>query len=307
MSGAILPRRLLRGVNGLLGAGILAYCVRVPLRANEFHLDLPPDGEPPRILLRVRDEGDGVLKTLINPLGRRAGKPAVPAGPSFRAVLKGTLAGERESGRSVAFLRSLERNAELVAYLGEEILRDGKPDEELRGWRLWSVGKETAVFVNGTGERIELSIDPSSAPATGGSGPAAASRGALPAGKPYAAESYRSRLLASADNRQIWGIDPDEIDWAAQHVPEILDRDVQVAPYAGGGLRLEGVLPGSIGAARGLLAGDVLREVNGRPLSSAAELRALLDNPASATQSGLRLTIERAGKPLVFEYRPLPR
>jgi hypothetical protein len=32
-----------------------------------------------------------------------------------------------------------------------------------------------------------------------------------------------------------------------------------------------------------------------------------MSNPAMKQQSGLRLTIERAGKPVVIEYRPLPK
>jgi S1-C subfamily serine protease len=102
-------------------------------------------------------------------------------------------------------------------------------------------------------------------------------------------------------------MDQEELDWAAQNADQIMDRDFQVSPYAGGGIRLENVTAGSIGAARGLSAGDVLREVNGQPLNSIADVRTLMNNPAMRQQAGLRLTIERAGKPLVIEYRPLPR
>jgi S1-C subfamily serine protease len=118
---------------------------------------------------------------------------------------------------------------------------------------------------------------------------------------------YKSRLLAASEGRQIWGIDADEIAWAAANLPQILDRDLQVVPYAGGGLRVDAVAPDSIGAARGLLAGDVLREVDGRPVWGVSDLRPLPDNPNTKTPQSLRLTIERAGKPLLLEYRPLPR
>jgi S1-C subfamily serine protease len=80
-----------------------------------------------------------------------------------------------------------------------------------------------------------------------------------------------------------------------------------VVPYAGGGLRFDGVAPDSIGAARGLLPGDVLREVDGRPVAGMSDLRPLLDYPNATPPQNLRLTIERAGKPLLLEYRPLPR
>ncbi|MBI3630664.1 MAG: PDZ domain-containing protein, partial [Candidatus Rokubacteria bacterium] len=142
---------------------------------------------------------------------------------------------------------------------------------------------------------------------TGASGSAPAARTTARVGTAYTTDTYKSRLLASADSRQVWGMDQDEIEWAAQNAEQIMDRDFQVAPYAGGGLRLENVNAGSIGAARGLLAGDVLREVNGQPLNNIADVRTLLNNKAMQQQTGLRLTIERAGKPVVIEYRPLPK
>jgi S1-C subfamily serine protease len=114
-------------------------------------------------------------------------------------------------------------------------------------------------------------------------------------------------LLASSDGKQVWGLDSSEIVWVTENAAQILDRDLQLAPYAGGGIRLEGVRAGSIGAARGLLAGDVLREVNGQPLNNLADVRTLLNQQAIKTQTGLRLTLERAGRPMVIEYRPLPR
>ena len=80
-----------------------------------------------------------------------------------------------------------------------------------------------------------------------------------------------------------------------------------MAPFAGGGLRIESVTAGSIGAARGLVAGDVIREVNGQALNNIGDVKTLMSNPTMKSQTGLRLTIERAGKPVVIEYRPLPR
>jgi hypothetical protein len=51
----------------------------------------------------------------------------------------------------------------------------------------------------------------------------------------------------------------------------------------------------------------VLREVNGQALNNITDVRTLMNNSAVKSQTGLRLTIERAGKPIVIEYRPLPR
>jgi len=291
-------KRLLQVTNAFLGVGILVFSVRVLPRGSGTKLELRADEDLPRALARPRDDGDGALKTIHNPLENRP-LPSAPADPPMRAALRGTLSG------TVAFLRSLARNVDLVAFVGGEILQDGRPCDELRGWTLAAVGRDTALFAGPRGEKVELVVDASH-------GSAAAPAAAAPAGaagppRPYSAGAYKSRLLAVSEGRQVWGIDADEIDWASANVPQILDRDLQVVPYAGGGLRVEAVAPDSIGAARGLLAGDVVREVDGRPVGGVSDLHHLLDRPSATTSQGLRLTIERAGKPLVLEYRPLPR
>jgi hypothetical protein len=311
---AKLLNRLLWGVNGLIGVGILVFSFQYLLRASDNSLlkDLPKDDDVQRGPIKPREEGDGALKSLVLPLDRKipGGQPVFDS--PFKAVLKGTLPSEKEPKRGVAFIKSLAKNTELVVYVDEEILQEGKPYEEFRGWTMASVGKDRATFVNRKGEKVELAIDLSMSPPPGGTpggltaGPAPGARNPQ-IGKPYTSEGYKSRLLASADTRQVWGLDQDEIEWAGQNAEQIIDRDFQVAPYAGGGLRLEGVTAGSIGAARGLLAGDVLREVNGQALNNITDVRTLMNNQAMKTQTGLRLTIERAGKPIVIEYRPLPR
>jgi len=126
-------------------------------------------------------------------------------------------------------------------------------------------------------------------------------------GHPYVVETYNTRLLASADNRQVWGLDPDEIEWVDQNFEQIIDKEIQLSPHAGGGLKVEKVSAGSIGSTRGLLAGDIVKDVNGQSINAVKDLKTLFDNPALRQQSGLRITLERAGKPLVLEYRPLPR
>ncbi|MBV8879022.1 MAG: hypothetical protein JO332_03555 [Planctomycetaceae bacterium] len=314
MTDAKLINRLLWALNLLIGAGILVFSFQYLLRASDNSLvkDLRPDDDGPRGPVKIRDDGDGALKTLSNPVE----KPRQGVGPvadvPFKATLKGTLPSEKEPKRGVAFIKSTARNTELVAYVDEEILQEGKPYEDFRGWTLQSVSKDRALFVNKKGEKVELTIDQSLSAAPGERSGMAANLPPQPGkasriGQAYTSEAYKSRLLASADTRQVWGLDQDEIEWAGQNAEQILDRDFQVAPYAGGGLRIEGVTTGSIGAARGLLAGDVLREVNGQPLNNIADVRTLMNNPTMKSQTGLRLTIERAGKPVVIEYRPLPR
>jgi hypothetical protein len=308
-----LLNRMLWGVNVLLGAGIVVFSFQYLLFAPEakYLKDFKQEDDSPSAPTKAQDNSDGALKTLSNPVEKREVKQDLAAQANFKAVLKGTLPSDRDPKTGVAFIKSTARNVELVAYVGDEILQEGKPFDEFRGWTLASVTKDKAVFQSKTGQKVELTIDqaitpaPGGAPAAGGA-PAGRQPGAR-AGQPYQSDTFKSRLLASADSRQVWGMDQDEIEWVTQNADQIMDRDFQVAPYAGGGLRIESVNAGTVGAARGLLAGDVLREVNGQPLNTVADVRQLMGNQAMKQQTGLRLTIERAGKPVVLEYRPLPR
>jgi hypothetical protein len=310
---AKLLNRGLWGLNLVLGTGILVFSYQYLLKASDAGLgkDFKPDDETPTTVYKPADLGDGSLKTLGNPIEKRDVKGPPTQENPFKAVLKGTLPSDKEPKRGVAFIKSIARNAELVCYVDEEILQEGKPYDEFRGWTLASVTRDRALFVTKDGKKAELTIDQSIAVAPGagpGPGPAGALGGkSSRIGQAYTSESYKSRLLASADTRQVWGLDQDEIDWAGQNAEQILDRDFQVAPYAGGGLRIESVTSGSIGAARGLVAGDVIREVNGQALNNIGDVKTLMSNPSMKSQTGLRLTIERAGKPVVIEYRPLPR
>lgn len=312
MSDVKLLNGLLWIVNGLLGAGIAAFAwffLLTPARGNLEGVVFQEEA-PRTDVVRPAGPGDSVLRTLPNPLEPRA-KGSGPSAPTFRAVLKGTLPTEKDPRQAVAFIKSPARNVDLVAYVGEPILHDGEPFEEYRGWTLVEVTKDTATFTNGT-LRETLKLDPnapSSSPSAPGAPRTAGPSGprANRAGQPYNPEGFRSRLLASAENRQVWGLDPEEIDWALQNSDRIMDQEFKVTPYPGGGLKIESVTPGSLGAVRGLVPGDVVKDVNGQPLSSLADIRTLMNSPALRQSSGLRLTIERAGKPVLLEYRPLPR
>jgi membrane-associated protease RseP (regulator of RpoE activity) len=308
-----LLNRCLWCLNLILGAGIVLFSIQYLLRAQDsrYLKDFKVDDDTTSPPAKPQDGGDGALRTLSNPVENKAKLPGSDVQTLFKATLKGTLPSEKDPTRGVAFIKSLARNVEVVAYIGEEILHEGKIFDEFRGWTMSTVSKDRALFTNKSGQKVELVIDQAMTPAPGA---AASSVGGQPSapgksriGQAYTAEGFKSRLLASADSRQVWGMDQDELEWAAQNADQILDRDFQVAPYAGGGLRIENVNAGSIGAARGMMAGDVVREVNGQPLNNISDVRLLMNNAAMRSQPGIRLTIERAGKPVVVEYRPLPK
>jgi hypothetical protein len=307
-----LLNRILWGLNTLLGAGIVVFSFQYLLFAPEakYLKDFKQEDDSPTVVKGPTDAGDGALRTLTNPVEKRVVDTGLKGASEFKATLKGTLPSEKNPERGVAFIKSIARNVELVAYVGDEILHDGKPFDEFRGWTLTAVSKDRAWFASKSGQKAELFLDLAVASTPGApSGPPAAAKPAAGsrAGQAYQSDQFKSRLLASADSRQVWGMDQDEIEWVRQNAEQVMDRDFQVAPYAGGGLRIESVNAGSVGAARGLVAGDVLREVNGQPLNNIADVRTLMNNPALQQQTGLRLTVERAGKPVVIEYRPLPK
>ncbi len=303
--------RFLWGVNVLLGAAIAVFAWQYLLfsHASKNLADFKPVDPRESTVSSSEPEKDyGILKSLRNPLQKES--PArVEAQAAFKAALKGTLPSSEDPKRAVAFIRSAQRNVDLVAYVGEPINHDGKPFEDLRGWVLEEVSKDRVVFAKGP-QRQVLSIEvlgngASSPERAGpqGNGAQKVNR----AGQPFTAESWKSRLLASADSRQVWGVDPDEVDWVVQNGDRIMDQDFQVSPYAGGGIKVESVQPGSIGAARGLQAGDIVKEVNGQPLASLQDIRALSQSPSFRQETGLRIAVERAGRQMVLEYRSLPR
>lgn len=299
-----LYNALLWLVNAALGVVIALVFFKYLIQQADYTRDVRFDegGETAAVAAKPQ-QSDASLR-IRNPIEQKEVSPTGPAISYFKAILKGTLPGEKGDGPGAAFLKSTSKNTELVAFVGEKIMYEGKEYDEYRGWTLAKVWKDKALFKGPEGKTQELTIEAESAP--GGAKLGVPVRGSRQ-GQAYQADQFKSRLLASADSRQVWGLDPAEIDWASQNADRIMDGDFQVSPNSGGGVRIEGVTPGSIGAARGMMAGDVVRDVNGQPLNSIADLRTLMNNPAFKNQNGLRVTVERAGKPVVLEYRPLPR
>ena len=299
---------LLWALNALLGAGIAAFAwffLLFPGESGNLR-DFEADADAGSVAQTAPTRTSDAALRLGNPVEKR--EATGPAPTLFKATLKGTLPSDKDPKRGLAFIKSTAKNVELVAYMGEPILDKGEPFAEYRGWALAEVSKDRALFTSASGQQQVLTLDLLARPASGGPAAGAAAGGkANRLGQAYASDQFKSRLLASAENRQVWGLDVDEIDWASQNAERIMDQDFAVSPHGGGGVRIESVTAGSIGAARGLMMGDVVRDVNGQPLNNIADLRTLLSGPQMKQQSGLRITVERAGKPVVLEYRPLPR
>jgi len=115
--------------------------------------------------------------------------------------------------------------------------------------------------------------------------------------------SLKSRLLASNELRQVWGIGAEEVEWAVAHQQKILEGNLAFSPTPSG-LQIMGVAQGSIADIRGLKKGDLVKEVNAQPIRTLADLKTLLGKMRNETC--LRIVLERAGKTIVLDYRPLP-
>src|SRR5579859_1506902 len=169
MNNVRLLNRCIWCSNLLLAAAIVIFASHYLFRSSENVLikDIHLSDESPHLPVTPPGEGDDSLITLPNPIVKpNSNRPQI-ADPTFRAVLKGTLPSGKTPKRGVAFLRSLNGNVELIAYLGEEILYDERPFDEFRGWTMAAVAKGSAAFVNTFGKRAELAIDQAVSPALG--------------------------------------------------------------------------------------------------------------------------------------------
>lgn len=301
-----LVNGLLWVLNGLLGAGILSFSfvyLLFPQDANSYLADMPNPEETATHRGRPSPApSDAPLRALRNPIENKIDSPVGPS--MFKASLKGTAPSD-DPKQGVAFLRSQTRNVEMPAFVGEPILFDGKEYDEFRGWRLVQVSKDRAVFSNGARQETLTLETAKMGPQALAPGPGGPGVKVNRAGEAYDPKAFRSQLLSSSENQQMWGLDLQEIDWAVQNAENLLNT-VQVSPYATGGLRIDGLPPGSFPAERGLMTGDVIRDVNGRPLNDPAQIKAMLNDPTFRQNNILRITVERAGKPVLIQYRPNP-
>jgi S1-C subfamily serine protease len=97
-------------------------------------------------------------------------------------------------------------------------------------------------------------------------------------------------------------MDPEEIAWARQNIDAVLQNDFSLSVNGGGGLRIDAVRSGSIGSARGIKEGDVIRSVNGIALNDLKDLQALRESPQMKSSKTLSLDLERSGRRIQVQY-----
>jgi general secretion pathway protein C len=82
-------------------------------------------------------------------------------------------------------------------------------------------------------------------------------------------------------------------------------RQAQVRPYFNAGVPegflISNIRPGSIYQRMGVADGDIIQELNGRPIQSADDVMGLFNTIKSAT--GMSLTIKRRGNKEMLNYQ----
>jgi hypothetical protein len=130
----------------------------------------------------------------------------------------------------------------------------------------------------------------------------------------YDPSRYRSRILAAGRTGEVWGIDSDEADWWLKHLHLILERDLELEPAPGGGLRVKSLRPGSSAAVRGFREGDLILKADDVAVSSREDLdrqwrqgwAALRQIPPSGPGPRFRLDLLRGGAPAGLHFMWLP-
>jgi hypothetical protein len=127
----------------------------------------------------------------------------------------------------------------------------------------------------------------------------------LPAsgGSPYSAQAFDTPVHHVREQYEVWELDPKELGWLLTNTRRALLEDLEAQPRTGGGVRLTSLASDSFLAARGVRTGDILRDINGFPMASPADLVSLVGNPANSRSLGLRLLLERDGQELTIDYR----
>ncbi len=124
--------------------------------------------------------------------------------------------------------------------------------------------------------------------------------------KPVVQKKYQTRKIHSSASREVWMMDPNEIQWAMQNFESEMKSKVTVSPTSKG-LRITSINSKRIGIFRGLKANDVLRSMNGHSVKSLADIKKIQNDPRNRRRPSMTLVVHRDGRNMVLEYRSLPK
>jgi hypothetical protein len=131
--------------------------------------------------------------------------------------------------------------------------------------------------------------------------PAKLDNSALPSGE---GKDFKSQIDPQNPNR--WFIDPVEKQYALDNEEKLLGevklRPYQLADGKVGGIIVDDVQPGSIANKRGLMVGDVVKQVNGQPVDSMRTAQSFFRDPAIRASNRVVVVIDRAGREMTMEF-----
>jgi general secretion pathway protein C len=191
--------------------------------------------------------------------------------------------------------------AENGKYPAYAIVNTGTKDEPVRtgndimpGVVLDAVKPEHIVVKrNGVLERVNLEERPGG----GGGGTGATGAGAgIPTPRTGPAQ-FRLNAPQTAPNT--FNFSRSELGTSLQDPRQVANMG-RVSPHQGGGVTVDDVPPGSLAERLGLQQGDVIRTVNGKPLSSPADFAQIYQQQGQVGQMKVEGT--RGGRPLNLNY-----
>jgi len=292
MKQAKLVNGLLWMVNILLIVGIAVYAWTYLLDSNAEDLVALEEIDDYYTQTNVpRSPNYSVIYSVANPLTpkTKGGDPPPPVA-AFQATLIGTFP------PNFVFLKI--GNDETLAEKGKKIMV--KEAEVLRGWTLTECYRERAIFSDGSRtQELKLSV-----PTIGSGGPIAGGGGGRK-GEAYDPSKFKTRKIHSSASREVWLMDPNEINWAMQNFQSEMEKNVTVSPTSNG-LRITSINTGSIGISRGLKSNDVIRSVNGHSMKSLQDIKKMQDDPRNQRRRSMTIVVQRSGRNMVLEYRSQP-
>ncbi len=292
---------LLWGFNILLGVGIVIFAFNfllIPKPPEDPGLEDPGESTAPPPVAKA---DYSILRGLSNPM------------------LKGvTSAGGNEGftgGFNPKFIGGMFPHAILQIAGKDTIAEIGRPitvttetgdESQIPNWQLVSFNEDSAVFTDGTRQLVVRRDEAG----TGEMGPVSmGKRRTDMAGKSYDPADFKSRLRPGTkeSGRPIYEIDQEEIQWIQQNIDTVLENDVKLAVFGGGGLQVTEVTPGSIAEARGISRNDVVKSVNGEQVTSLADLRRIQTKLQGSRQNSMTIEIDHAGRPVWIQYQIMPK
>ncbi len=114
--------------------------------------------------------------------------------------------------------------------------------------------------------------------------------------------AYKSRNIHSSQSRDVWLMDPKEIQWTLEIFPEDMKKTIGFEPNENG-LQVTRINSGGIGLSRGLQLKDTVLSVNGQSIKSAVDLEKSLKDPRNERRRSIIIVVYRDGRKVVIEYR----